>query len=99
MQFLTFHPLVTTPDGSIGVMNFYFFDPGDFGPRGWHGLDPEVKIGRSKGLTPLFYLVFLWRFRLTTQENHSFKQMMVYEQITFFEKSILDPEKKRFVVL
>ena len=29
-----------------------FFDPGDFGPRGRHRPDPEVKIRRSKGLTP-----------------------------------------------
>ena len=29
-----------------------FFDPGDFGPGGWHRPDPEVKIRRSKGLTP-----------------------------------------------
>ena len=52
------HPLVTTPDGSIGVMNFYFFDPGDFGPGGLHRLDPEVKISGSPGLTPWFYVAF-----------------------------------------
>ena len=37
---------------------FYFFDPGDFRPGGQHRLDPEVKIGRSKGLNPSFYVVF-----------------------------------------
>ena len=31
---------------------------------------------------------FLWRIRWTTLENHRTKQMMVYEQITFFIKSI-----------
>ena len=31
---------------------FVFFDPGDFGPGGWHRPDPEVKIRRSQGLTP-----------------------------------------------
>ena len=51
-KFLTKNPLATAPDGSIGVMNFYFFDPGDFGPGGRHRPDPEVKIRRSKGLTP-----------------------------------------------
>ena len=40
------------PDESIGVMNFYLFDPGDFGPGGRHRPDPEVKIRGSKGLTP-----------------------------------------------
>ena len=29
---------------------------------------------------------FLWRIRWTTLENHRTKQMMVYEQITFFIK-------------
>ena len=55
---LTFHPLVTTPDGSIGVMNLYLFDPGDFGPGDRHRPDPEVKIGRSKGLNPSLYVVY-----------------------------------------
>ena len=31
---------------------FLFFRPGDFGPGGRHRPDPEVKIWRSKGLTP-----------------------------------------------
>ena len=31
---------------------FLFFRPGDFGPGGRHRPDPEVKIRRSKGLTP-----------------------------------------------
>ena len=31
--------------------DFFFFDPGDFGPGGWHRPDPDVKIRRSKGLT------------------------------------------------
>ena len=52
VSFLTKNPLVTTPVGSIGVMNFYFFDPGDFGPGGPHRPDLEVKLGRSKSLTP-----------------------------------------------
>ena len=58
VQFLTFHPLVTTLDGSIGAMNFYFFDPGDFGPGGRHRLDLDVKIRRSKGFNPSYYVVF-----------------------------------------
>ena len=29
---------------------------------------------------------FLWRFRKTALESHNSKQMMVYEQITFFYK-------------
>ena len=35
---------------------------------------------------PMILCSFLWRFRKTTLENHSSKQMMVYEQITFFYK-------------
>ena len=31
---------------------FLFFRPRDFGPGGRHRPDPEVKIWRSKGLTP-----------------------------------------------
>ena len=34
-----------------------FLDPGDFGPGGRHRPDPEVKIQRSKGLNPSFYVV------------------------------------------
>ena len=30
---------------------------------------------------------FLWRLRITRLESHSSKQMMVYEQITFFIKN------------
>ena len=30
---------------------------------------------------------FLWRLRITKLESHSSKQMMVYEQITFFIKN------------
>ena len=77
---LTFHPLVTTPDGSIGVMNYYFSTLGTSDPEA--GL--EVKIRRSKGLTPWFYVVLLRRFRWKTLESHNSKQMMVYEQIKFF---------------
>ena len=66
--------VVTSPDGSIGVTNFYFFDPGDFGPRGQHRPDPEVKIRRSKGLNPSFYVVFYVDFdkrhkKVITQAN------------------------------
>ena len=55
---LTRNPLVTTPDGHIGVMTFFLFDPGEFGPGGQHRPDPEVIIQRSKGLNPSFYVVF-----------------------------------------
>ena len=47
-----------TQGGSIGVMNFWFFDPGDFGPGGRHRPDLEVKKSRSPGLTPWFYVAF-----------------------------------------
>ena len=36
---------------------FYFFDPGDFRPGGRHRPDPDVKIWRSKCLTPSYYVV------------------------------------------
>ena len=35
---------------------------------------------------PIILRGFSWRFRKTTLEKHSSKQMMVYEQITFFYK-------------
>ena len=76
-----------TPDGSIGVMNSFFFDPGDFGPGGRHRPDPDVKIRRSRRFEPIILCSFLSRFRKTKLENHSSKQMMVYEQITFFMKN------------
>ena len=44
------------------------------------------KISIFGGLTPSFYVVFLWRLRITRLESHNSKQMMVYEQITFFIK-------------
>ena len=36
---------------------------------------------------PMILCSCLWRIRWTTLENHSSKQMMVYEQITFFIKN------------
>ena len=36
----------------------FLFDPRDFGARGRHRPDPEVKIWRSKDLKPSFYVVF-----------------------------------------
>ena len=35
---------------------------------------------------PIILCSFLWRFRKTKLESHNSKQMMVYEQITFFIK-------------
>ena len=35
---------------------------------------------------PIILRSFLWRFRKTTLEKHSSRQMTVYEQITFFIK-------------
>ena len=37
---------------------------------------------------PIILCSFLWRFRKTKLESHNSKQMMVYEQITFFIKKI-----------
>ena len=68
-------------------MIFHFFDPGDFGPRGRHRPDPDVKIWRSKGLNPSYYVVFYGDFDVNHLESHNSKQMMVYEQITFFIKN------------
>ncbi len=65
-------------------MNPYFFDPRDFGARGRHRPELEFKIWRSKGLTPWFYVVFVWIFRWKSLESQNSKRMTVYEQITFF---------------
>ena len=67
------HPLVTTPDGSIGVINFYFFR--HRGLRTWRPAQtgPGGQNRGSKGL-----------IRWKTLESHNSKQMMVYGQITFF---------------
>ena len=43
---------------SLGTRAPCFVDSRDFGPRGWHRLDPEVKVWGSPGLTPWFYVVF-----------------------------------------
>ena len=37
---------------------FLFFNPRDFGRRGRHRQDPDVKIWLSKGLTPSLYTIF-----------------------------------------
>ena len=43
---------------------------------------------------PIILCSFLWRFRKTKLESHNSKQMMVYEQITFFyKKSIFFKQK------
>ena len=36
---------------------------------------------------PMILCSFLWRFRWKTLESHNSKQVMVYEQITFFRKN------------
>ena len=60
-----------------------FFRPLGLRTRRPAGEDPDVKIWRSKGLTPWFYVVFYG----ATLENHRTKQMMVYEQIPFYIKT------------
>ena len=64
-------------------MNFYFFDPGtldlEAGRRG-----PGCQNLAFQRFDPMILCSFLWRIRWTTLENHRTKQMMLYEQITFF---------------
>ena len=67
-------------------MNFYFFDPGTLDPEaGRRG--PGCQNLAFQRFDPMILCSFLWRIRWTTLESHSSKQMMVYEQITFFIKS------------
>ena len=42
------------------------------------------KFSPSVNFDPMILCSFLWRIRWTTLENHSSKQMKVYEQISFF---------------
>ena len=66
-------------------MNFYFFDPGTLDPEaGRRG--PGCQNLAFQRFDPMILCSFLWRIRWTTLESHSSKQMMVYEQITFFYK-------------
>ena len=67
-------------------MNFYFFDPGTLDPEaGRRG--PGCQNLAFQRFDPMILCSFLWRIRWTTLESHSSKQMMVYEQITFFYKT------------
>ena len=59
--------------------------------RLYQGFFEFSKISIVGGLTPSFYVVFLWRLRITRLESHNSKQMMVYEQITFFIKNLNFP--------
>ena len=71
---------------SLGMRATCFFDHGNFGPRGWHRQDPDVKIRRSKGLNPSFHVVVHGDFKQKTIEKHNSKQIEVYEQNTSFIK-------------
>ena len=69
-------------------MNFYFFDPGTLDPEaGRRG--PGCQNLAFQRFDPMILCSFLWRIRWTTLESHSSKQMMVYEQITFFIKNLI----------
>ena len=58
------NPLVTTPDGSIGVMDFYLLDHGDFGPGG-----PDQTGGQNLRF-PRFDPMILCSFKPQFDEQH-----------------------------
>ena len=76
-----------TPDGSIGVMNFYFFRPQGLWTRRPAQTGPRDQNPAFQRFDPMILCSFLRRCRWKTLESHNSKQMMVYEQFTFFIKN------------
>ena len=77
-------------------MNFYFFDPGTLDPEaGRRG--PGCQNLAFQRFDPMILCSFSWRIRWTILENHSSKQMPVYNQFSFFffqKSKIQNPKSK-----
>ena len=67
---------------------FFFSTPGTSDPEAGRG-GPECQNLAFQRFDPMILCGFLWLIRWTTLENHRTKQMMVYEQMTFFMNNII----------
>ena len=65
---------------------FLFFRPRGLRTRRPAQTGPGCQNLAFQRFEPIILCSFLWRFRKTKLESHNSKQMMVYEQITFFIK-------------
>ena len=63
---------------------FLFFRPQGLWTRRPAQTGPGCQNLAFQRFEPIILCSFLWRFRKTKLESHNSKQMMVYEQITFF---------------
>ena len=66
---------------------FLFFRPRGLRTRRPAQTGPGCQNLAFQRFDPIILCSFLWRFRKTKLESHNSKQMMVYEQITFFIKN------------
>ena len=66
---------------------FLFFRPRGLRTRRPAQTGPGCQNLAFQRFDPMILCSFLWRFRKTKLESHNSKQMMVYEQITFFIKN------------
>merc|ERR1712110_294822 len=66
---------------------FLFFRPRGLRTRRPAQTRPGCQNLAFQRFEPIILWSFLWRLRKTTLESHNSKQMVVYEQITFFIKN------------